>query len=114
MATSKIIGGTINWMVSAANVSSKVTVHSIFYSCQKSGIAELWAQFSVSEAMTNNETLFSVNNITPPRHTTTIPVTSSSDKTKYGNINITAGGAVTSGGTLPAGEWYPLHITYLY
>ena len=114
MATSKIIGGTINETVSAAGVSSKITVHSLFYSYQKSGIAELWVQFSVSGAMTNNETLFSVNNLKPPRHTTTIPVISSSDKTKYGNINLTTGGAVTSGGTLPVGEWYPLHITYLY
>lgn len=114
MATSKIIGGTINGTVSAANVSSKITVHSIFYSYQKSGIAELWAQFSVSVATTNNETLFSVSNLTPPRHTTTIPVISSSDKTKYGNVNITTSGAVTSGGALPVGEWYPLHITYLY
>lgn len=114
MATSKIIGGTINGTVSAANVSSKITVHSIFYSYQKSGIAELWVQFSVSEATTNNETLFSVNNMAPPRHTSTIPVISSSDNTKYGNVSITTGGAVASAGTLPVSEWYPLHITYLY
>ena len=114
LATSTIKSNQATTIAPVITLGEHCTVATCRCRYTNNGIAQIVAQFHITEDTANNEVLFSVGNVKPPKVNMTTPTVSSADKTKYGNINFTTGAAFTSGGSLPTSDWYAVNITYVY
>lgn len=114
MATSIIKSNQATTIAPLITLGEHCTVASCECRYTNNGISQIVAQFHITADTANSEILFSVGNVKPPKVNITVPTISSADKTKYGNINFTTGAAFTSGGSLPASDWYAVNITYVY
>ena len=113
MATSTLKSNASTNVSVSYTAGEHVTVNSVAHRYSKSGVAHLFAQFHITTETVNGETLITLNNVKSPKSVVITPIVSSANKA-YGTVELTSGGLLRSAGTLSAGDWYAVTITYLY